>query len=821
MTRVVWALVALAAHWRRHPINFAALVLGLAIATALWSGVQALNEQARESYRRAAQLFSGGAGGVVATSGGLFAQDLYVKLRLTGYKVSPALEGSVRIGRNVHRLIGVEPMTLPRRMRLSGVAGGDSFSGFLRPPGETIVAQQMLKQIGAAEGDAPLLSTGRKLPPLAVSAEAPADALIVDISFAQSLLGKPKLLSRLVLGDGPKLDQETLKTLSGGALHLVEPQETPELESLTASFHLNLTAFGFLAFLVGLFIVRASFGLGFEQRLPTIRTLRAIGVSACALVAALVAELTLLGLLAGALGVACGYFLAAALMPNVAASLDSLYGAQVSSRLSLDPAWFLSGVGMALLGALAAAASSLVKAFHLPTLQVAQPFAWREEQQRVMLRQAALAAAALAVALAALLFGESLAAGFVSIAGALIGAALLLPLLLAVVLRFAEHHARTPLWRWFWADGRQQLSALSLALMALLIALATNVGVGTMVEGFRQTFVSWIDERLVAEAYFEAASAEDAQPILAWLQNRAEVAAILPTWRTQMKIAGGPVEVFGTQPHETYRAHFPLLDAAPDAWARLARGDGVMVSEQLARRLKLRVGSMFEIAAPGGLWRAEVVGVYPDYGNPKGQLRVDLDALVAHWPDALRTNYSLRLRAPQDAAPLLHDLEAQFGAKIARAIDQAGVKEISIGVFERTFAVTAALNTLTLLVSGVALLATLMTLGNLRLAQLAPVWALGVPRRRLALMEFFRLPLLALATAAFALPLGLVMAWLLVAVVNVEAFGWRVPFHVFPGQWAQVLALSVVTALAAAAIPVLRLARTAPAQLLKVFADER
>jgi len=181
----------------------------------------------------------------------------------------------------------------------------------------------------------------------------------------------------------------------------------------------------------------------------------------------------------------------------------------------------------------------------------------------------------------------------------------------------------------------------------------------------------------------------------------------------------------------------------------------------------------------------------------------------------------LRTRAPQDAAPLIRDLQEQFGDRLGRVIDQAGVKAISIGVFERTFAVTGALNTLTLLVSGVALLATLMTLGNQRLAQLAPVWAVGAPRRRLALLEFLRLPVLAVATALIALPVGLLMAWLLVSVVNVEAFGWRLPFQVFPAQWAQTVALAFVTALAAASLPVWRLTRLSPAALLKVFADER
>jgi len=79
----------------------------LAIATALWSGVQALNEQARRSYDRAAAVFgTGSTRSLVSTRGGLFSQDLYVKLRMAGWKVSPVLEGTVRIGDNSLRLIG-------------------------------------------------------------------------------------------------------------------------------------------------------------------------------------------------------------------------------------------------------------------------------------------------------------------------------------------------------------------------------------------------------------------------------------------------------------------------------------------------------------------------------------------------------------------------------------------------------------------------------------------------------------------------------------------------------------------------------------------
>jgi putative ABC transport system permease protein len=56
------------------------------------------------------------------------------------------------------------------------------------------------------------------------------------------------------------------------------PRPATDLAALTDSFHLNLTAFGLLAFAVGLFIVHAAVGLAFEQRRAVFRTLRALGL---------------------------------------------------------------------------------------------------------------------------------------------------------------------------------------------------------------------------------------------------------------------------------------------------------------------------------------------------------------------------------------------------------------------------------------------------------------------------------------------------------------------------------------------------------------
>ena len=128
---------------------------------------------------------------------------------------------------------------------------------------------------------------------------------------------------------------------------------------------------------------------------------------------------------------------------------------------------------------------------------------------------------------------------------------------------------------------------------------------------------------------------------------------------------------------------------------------------------------------------------------------------------------------------------------------------------------------ITLAVAGFAILMSLLTLATMRVPQLAPAWATGMTRRRIGQLELVRAIVLALVTALLALPLGLVLAWALLAIVNVAAFGWELPMFLFPLEYARLGLFAIVAAVLAAAWPARRLATTPPAQLLKVFSNER
>lgn len=799
-------LAALLSHWRRHPLQLAMALLGLALATALWSGVQAINAEARASYDRAAALLGQDrTDRLVPQTGRRMPEALFVALRRAGWLVSPVIEGEAVIGGLRLRLVGFDPLTAPPAAQRPEIGtGAEELARFILPPGLLLAAPETAARLEGA-----VAAALRPTPDLAEG------VVLGDIGIVQGLLGAEGEISRLLLWPEQPRGLPPLEAVAPG-LRLERAGGGAEgAARLTDSFHLNLTAFGLLSFVVGLFIVHGAVGLAFEQRRGLFRTLRALGLPLRTLLGLLLIELLLLALLAGAAGVALGYAIAAALLPDVAATLRGLYGAEVAGTLRLRPEWWAAGLAMALAGTLAAAGRGLWRLARMPILEGGRPRAWARASARAEAAQGLAALALAAVAVAIGVEGEGLVAAFALVAAVLLAAALALPPLLGAAVALAGRAARGVLAQWFWADTRQQLPGLSLALMALLLALAANVGVGTMVASFRATFTGWLDQRLAAELYVTGRDEAEAAAIAAWLAPRAE--AVLPIWHVEGLVAGMPGEIYGVADHPTYREHWPILAALPDAWDRVAAGGAALVNEQLARRAGLAPGDRIEL--PGGV-AFEVAGVYSDYGNPAGQVLIAVSRLVALYPDVERLRHAVRV-APEHAAALAAALRAAFDLPESAVVDQAAVKAFSLAVFERTFAVTAALNILTLGVAGLALFASLATLAGLRLPQLAPVWALGLTRAALARLELLRSLVLAALTFLLALPVGLLLAWLLLAVVNVEAFGWRLPLALFPADWARLLLLALLAAAVAAAGPARRLARMTPADLLRTFSNER
>ena len=784
MTRAIWSAVL--SHWRRMPLQLFTLVMGLALATALWSGVQAINAEARASYAAAADELTGGFDRIERSDGGPIAVDTFVALRRAGWLVSPVIVADI----DGTQVTGIDVLTMP------DFELDDDQSATPNTP-----------TLWVAEN----VEITSKTVTTVVDPDLPLGTAIGDIGVVSDLTGAG--ISYLVINPVQTLFRDKLESISP-ELMIVSAADQTDIGRLTDSFHLNLTAFGLLSFVVGIFIVHGAVGLIFEQRRPLVRTLRSVGAPLGQIITVMAIELLVIAIVSGAIGVILGYFIASALLPDVAATLRGLYGAEVGGTLSLRPIWWISGLGIAVVGAMVASIRALVSIARMPILKIAQPRSWAMQSGRGQVVLCVFGIGLIGAAGVLSFFATGLIMGFAILAALLIGAASLVPVIWTLFLSGAERSASGPMTTWFWADTRQQMPGLSLAMAALMLAMAANIGVSTMVGSFRNTFQGFLDQRLASEVYIDTKSPEQGQDFIDWATGRVD--AILPIDKADVTIDGIPTELYGPVAHQTYRDHWSFLTSQPDAWALIHAGDGAAINEQLSYRGGYRVGDVIMVAgAP-----LPVVGVYGDYGNPVGQIIIGRDLFLQAYPNSAATSFGIRI-APERATEFMVAARQEFGLSGQDVIDQNALKAYSMEIFERTFTVTASLNVLTLGVAGFAMLMSLLTLAGMRLPQLAPVWAIGLDRRQLGWIELARAVILAVGTAIIALPVGLALAWVLLAVVNVAAFGWRLPMQVFPMDYAVLGIQAVLAAIIAAVWPAVRIARMPPADLTKVFANER
>ena len=331
-----------------------AYLAGIALATALWSGVQAINSEARASYDAAATTLGESQNDMLFSKhGDRIPQETYVLLRRSGWLVSPVIDG---------RLYGVQLIGIDLVTSMTGLVAKN---GIVEP---TVVASDTL-----LANEETALKLGSLLD-ITVDARIAPNVVIGDIGLVQKLLGRDDL-SRLVLLPNQPLGQPSLVTIAPN-LRFQSAQKITNIAQLTDSFHLNLTAFGLLSFAVGLFIVHSTIGLAFEQRRGMIRTLRSLGVPLKYLVILVAVEMMTLAAIGAGFGIVLGYLIAAFLLPDVAATLRGLYGAQISGTLELRTSWWVSGLFLALVGTAAALSSQIWQIAQMPILASIRPRAW-------------------------------------------------------------------------------------------------------------------------------------------------------------------------------------------------------------------------------------------------------------------------------------------------------------------------------------------------------------------------------------------------------------------------------------------------------------
>jgi putative ABC transport system permease protein len=783
-----WVMKALLSHYWRHPWQTLFLTIGLISGVALWSAVQIINQHARDSYQQAQNLLGAQAQYWIRNRRDQgIDTSVYVQLRRAGFlQVFPVVELEVSTAAGVSiKIIATDLLALPDDAFASDEASED-FSArwlqFVRPPYRAWVPQVIADELDLVEGEQLELRDGRQLPPALIQArEQQGRRLLVDIAAALELSGNDRL-SYLAVGRISADEIVRLRKHLPAQLELIENQQHLDLRELTQSLHSHLSAMSLLSFAVGLFIVFNAVRFSLWYRRATLLNLRLMGCATRLLLLAILVETLLWSLLGTALGFATGILLAQALLPGLGASLQSLYDAVVATDLGLSLWTLLQAWCISLLGLVWALAWPLYRQLPRRGLESTQSELLLVDESLAR-RRLALAGVFLAVlALLAYAQIETVTQGFVVLGLLLFAAAWILPILLAGALRLLAWlvPGRLLLARWMVSDGWSQLPALRSAMMALLLALTANLGVGSLVDSFRSAFVGWLEVRQSADIYLRAPQISHAQ-LLALADNSAWLAAshnrigVTTRWRER------PTQLRGIDPEAPDSLRLPLSSwqgksatAALQSWRE--QPAKILINEQAHFLAGVEIGEQISLQSDTGIQSYEVVGVFYDYGNPYFQFYLPARELARHWQNYYSHGIALWLNPdnPQALAQAEAGLKA-LGAQPGDWIAQAQLRKMSVAIFERTFAITAAMNLLTMIVAAIALLASLLAILQERLPQFAQWRALGLRQSEQLLLVATPLLIFCAIVWLLSIPLGAVLSWILIHKLNIISFGWSMP----------------------------------------------
>jgi putative ABC transport system permease protein len=792
-------------------------VIAIALGVALGYAVSLITGAAVNELALGVQFLAGDADLQVRGPRGGFDEAVYPRLaRLPEVAVaSPVVEADAKLTDrdDVLRIIGIDVFRAGAVQPGLIAESGDRLD-HLRSDA-LFLSPAAARSLGVDRGGTLVFQVGLRAVTLRVAGLVPADVqqrfAVMDIAGAQSNFDRLGRISRVDLRLRPGVDIDTVRERIQAQLPAGVAVQRPETgvaasENLSRSYRVNLNVLALVALFTGGLLVFSTQALAVVRRRSQLALLRVLGMTRRELASLLVLEGAIVGIIGSALGLAGGFILAQIAVRVIGADFGAGYFRGVAPALSLAPIplaiFFCLGVLIAMLASLAPAleAARAAPAAALKAGDEERAFARLSPSWPGFVTIGAGAIATLVPPVAGLpLFG------YIAIALLVIGTLMLMPRIAVMLLAVFPLPSRAPS-RLALLQLRGAPGQVAVSLAAIVAAVSLMVSMAIMVASFRISLDAWLERVLPADLYVRAGAAGDTAYLGADDQARL---AVLP----------------GVRRAEFQREQQLLLDPARPRIVLLARSidaanlsrqlqlvsapvavapgapPPVWVNEAMLDLYGFAPGKLVELPMAGKLATFTVAGVWRDYARPQGAVVIERERYIALTGDRSASGGALWLAAGANPEALSQAIarDVPGGARLEIAAP-GEIREVSLKAFDRTFAVTYALELAAVVIGLFGLSSSFGALVLSRRREFGMLRHIGMTRRQIGAM----LATEGLTISAVGLLAGFALGWLislvLIHVVNRQSFHWgmelNVPWSTLAGSAVVVLALSTVTALA-------------------------
>ncbi len=829
----------------RRPLHTGLMVLGVALGVAVVIAIDLANTSARRGFARSTEAVTGRATHQVVGGPSGVPQEVYRRIRVEAgvRRSTPVVEGyavALDLDRQPLHVLGLDALSdAPFRDHLGG--GSLAEPGIARifvDPRAVVVGSALAARYGLRIGSPLRLRVQDRIETLEVAGIAHASnadeaaalesVAILDVGAAQRLFRLGDRLSRIDLIAGESELARVAPVLPEGTRLAPATEQASTVGQMTEAFSLNLTALSLLALVVGMFLIYNTVTFSVVQRRAVIGTLRLLGATGGQVFALVLLETAAASAAGTALGIGLGWVLGQGAVRLVTQTINDLYYVLSVTGAPLTAATVAKAAGLGLGAGVLSAVPAALEAARVEPVEALRRSGFEDRARRAIPGVAA-AGALLAGAGGLLLLasGRSLLASFAGLFAIVLGLALVAPLATVAAMALA-----TPLaGRLAGTLGRlatrtviRSVSRTGVAVAALSVAVAVTIGVGLMIQSFRATVANWLDLTLRADVFVGAPSAGGtrafptlspdvpakvaAVPGVAWVETFRSVRVSSPLGEVNLAVADP------RRPRDArlYRS----ADGDPERVWDAARAGAVIVTEPFAFRHGLpERGATVTLLTDRGAHTFPVAGVFYDYATEQGTVFLTRDVYERFWDDRGVTSLGVHLAPGASIDEVTGALRAELAGTALTVTPNRSLRAQALRIFDRTFAVTQALRLLAVIVAFIGVWSALMALQVERTRELATLTTLGLGEGRQWALGLLETGLMGAVAGLLALPLGWLLAIVLVDVINVRSFGWTMRLEADPWLFAQAVAVSVGAAMLASVYPLLRLRRRSLAEALR------
>lgn len=652
----------------RHVVRSVLTVAGIVLGVAVFVGMHTANQSVIRGFQRTLTRVAGATQLQVTSGDGGFPED--VLERAQGVEVVavavPVIEATMETGElgEGNLLVLAVDMTGDRSLRDYDFDSADEALiedplVFLAQPDSVMLTSDFAAKHGLALDSRLALNTVEGPRTFVVRGLMKSGGLtsafggnlaVMDIYAAQQVFGRGRTFDRIdvMLREGVTVERgaEAIRAALGPGFDVSPPSSRGEqIESTLSVYTTTVNISSVFALFIGMFIIYNAFSIAVTQRRNEIGILRALGATGGQIRGVFLLESLIGGLVGSALGVVAGLALARAMAVNIGGMLEGIYGlSQQPAELEVSTWVLVVAVCLGLVTSVLAALAPARAASHVDVVHALQKGGQHAIAPQVSARRHRVAAALAAIAVACLASGRMWWLFYLGYASTILCVLFMSPTLALWLVRGLR-----PVLRWIRpvegtlaADSLLQSPRRTTATVAaVMLSLAQVIGIGGIANASYASIVDWVSTALNPDLFVTGSANISVRTFRFPPQMGDEIRGVegvdgVERVRSvRVNVRGTPVLVVSVEVADIARRspRTPVQGEMADMYARTARGEAVMISENLSAREGLSLGDVVDVPTPTGVLTLPIAGVIVDWSDQLGTIFMDREVFVRAWQD--------------------------------------------------------------------------------------------------------------------------------------------------------------------------------------------